>query len=229
MNYYPINEFSPSGRLNQVDYAGKAASAHNTAVGVTTANAVVIVTKAVAENPLMVASSSNSVFRIDDKAVAAFVGVSGDARPLANGAQQKIAQKRFEYGESPSIESMTNTIVDQMAKATMHYASRPFGVSVLVAGIDGTAPKLFQVNTSAESSAVKAAAIGRDAPKAQAYLEENFTAELDEAAAVALALKAILQTGTLSAEEAEIAIIKADKGYASYSLAEKRTAIEAVV
>uniref|UniRef100_A0A7E4VDU4 Proteasome subunit alpha n=1 Tax=Panagrellus redivivus TaxID=6233 RepID=A0A7E4VDU4_PANRE len=118
-----------------------------------------------------------------------------------------------------------------MAKAAKHakLTFHPFAVSALVGGIDGKTPALFRIDTTIKTACSKAAAIGSGAAKAQAYLDEHYTDGLNKAGAVALAVKAILQTGTLAAEEAEIAVISVEKGFSTYSLTEKRNAIDDVV
>uniref|UniRef100_A0A914Z8A1 Uncharacterized protein n=1 Tax=Panagrolaimus superbus TaxID=310955 RepID=A0A914Z8A1_9BILA len=186
----------------------------------------VLITKGAAANPLAV-SSSNSTFPLDERIAAAFAGLSGDARPLVNGTQAKIAQKRFEFGEAPSLNTVAHMLTERMQEATMHYGSRPFGVSILVGGTSDPEPKLIQIQTNGDTSTVKAGVVGKNAGEIQTFLENNYNIEsLDsEEATVKFAVKALLHTGGgLVANESEITVLK--DNYKQYSNQEKQEAIE---
>uniref|UniRef100_A0AC34GT26 Uncharacterized protein n=1 Tax=Panagrolaimus sp. ES5 TaxID=591445 RepID=A0AC34GT26_9BILA len=222
---YGFNEFSADGSLKQVNNASKAAENSNTVVGIVGKNCVVLVTKGAEVNPLAV-SSSNSTFPLDERIAAAFASLSGDARPLVNGTQAKIAQKRFEFGEAPSLNAVAHMLTERMQEATMHYGSRPFGVSILIGGTSDPEPKLIQIKTNGDTSTVKAGVVGKNAAEIQTFLEDNYNVDnLDsEEATVKLAIKALLHTGTLAANEAEITVLK--DNYKQYSKQEKQEAIE---
>jgi 20S proteasome alpha/beta subunit len=222
---FGFNEFSADGSLKQVNYASKAAENNNTVVGIVGKNCVVLVTKGRAVDPLAV-SSSTSTFPLDEKIAAAFAGLSGDARPLVNGTQAKIAQKRFEFGEAPSLNTVANMLTERMQEATMHYGSRPFGVSILVGGTSDPEPKLIQIQTNGDTSTVKAGVVGKNAAEIQTFLENNYNVDTleTEEDAVKFGIKAILSTGSLTANEAEITVLR--DNYKQYSKPEKQTAIE---
>ena len=60
---------------------------------------------------------------------------------------------------------------------------RPFGVSMLVAGVDATGPCLYQVDPSGSYWAWKASAIGKNMVNAKTFLEKRYseTIELNDA------------------------------------------------
>ena len=58
-----------------------------------------------------------------------------------------------------------------MQEYTQRGGIRPFGVSLLIAGVDHEGPKLYQVDPSGAFYAWKATAIGKNSESAKDFLE----------------------------------------------------------
>lgn len=55
---------------------------------------------------------------------------------------------------------------------------RPFGVSLLLAGLDDNGPQLYQIDPSGSYFAWKASAIGKNMVNAKTFLEKRYSDEV---------------------------------------------------
>ena len=101
-----------------------------------------------------------------------------------------------------------------MQEYTQSGGVRPFGVSLLMAGLDadGT-PKLYQVDPSGAYFGWKATAIGKNYLNAKAFLEKRYQDEMELEDAVHTALLTLREgfEGEMTSENIEVGIVsKAD-------------------
>lgn len=66
-----------------------------------------------------------------------------------------------------------SAIGDRAQSNTQHYGKRPYGVGLLVAGVDETGPHLFEFQPSGLTQEMVACAIGARSQMARTYLERN--------------------------------------------------------
>ena len=90
---------------------------------------------------------------------------------------------------------------------------RPFGVCMLVCGIDNKKPRLFLTEPSGIYSEWKAASIGRSSNTAKSFLEKNYKENLDQKAALRLTIESLLEVAQSSAENFEIVILNSENTY----------------
>lgn len=65
---------------------------------------------------------------------------------------------------------------------------RPFGVSLLMAGVDENGPQLYQIDPSGSYFAWKASAIGKNATNARTFLEKRYSDDIELEDAIHTAL-----------------------------------------
>ena len=90
----------------------------------------------------MVASSVEKIFEIDGHVGCAVSGLTADARMLVEHARVDAQHHTFVYNEPIKIESLTQAIYDLSLRfgegtggGTL-IMGRPFGVALLIAGVD---------------------------------------------------------------------------------------------
>lgn len=71
------------------------------------------------------------------------------------------------------VETLVSMIGDKAQLNTQHYGKRPYGVGLLVAGIDETGPHLYEFQPSGMTQEMVACAIGARSQMARTYLEKN--------------------------------------------------------
>jgi proteasome alpha subunit len=156
-----ITMFSPDGRLLQVEYAKKTVKQGSTAIGITCKDGVVLLTDKRIQSKLVVASSIEKTFRIDDHIAATAAGIISDARVLVDRAQLKAQQHTVTYDTKIDVLSIVKDICDLKQICTQSAGLRPFGVSLLVAGVeDDGSVKLFLTEPYGLYFQHRAAAIG---------------------------------------------------------------------
>jgi len=91
---------------------------------------------------------------------------------------------------------------------------RPFGVSLLIIGVDRTGPSLYQVDPSGAFWAWKASAIGKNMVNAKSFLEKRFSEDLELEDAVHTAVLTIKEgfEGQMNEYNVEIGIASVATG-----------------
>lgn len=202
-----ITVFSPDGRLFQVEYAKEAVRRGATAVGVTCQDAVVLVAYKNIVSGLLVTESMKKVYKIDDHIAATASGLVADARRLVDIARLEAQKHKLQYNEPADVETITKHLSDLAQIYTQYGGIRPFGVSLLVAGVD-TAPRLFEAEPSGALTGYKATAIGSGKKEAESFFEKEYKDNMKVDDAIALAVKALKKSEEvkLKPETVDIAI-----------------------
>ncbi|MUV51558.1 archaeal proteasome endopeptidase complex subunit alpha [Haloarcula sp. CBA1122] len=186
-----ITIFSPDGRLYQVEYAREAVKRGTASVGVRTADGVVIAADRHARSPLIERDSIEKIHEIDSHVGVASAGHVADARQLIDVARRQAQVNRLRYDEPASVESLTKEITDYIQQYTQTGGARPFGVALLVAGIEDGQPRLFETDPSGTPYEWQAVAIGGSREDIQSFLEDEYDDEMDLEGGIELALRAL--------------------------------------
>jgi len=210
-----ITVFSPDGRLFQVEYAREAVKRGTTAVGVRGEDAVVLLVDKRVSSRLVVPASIEKIFAIDNHVGCATSGLVADARALVDRARVEAQMNRVTYDESIPVETLVKKICDFKQSYTQFGGGRPFGTALLVAGVDGSGPHLFETDPSGALIEYRASAVGSGRAKAMEVLEGHFKESLGTDGAIGLGLKALhaATEGKLNADALEIAVVESEKGF----------------
>ena len=103
----------------------------------------------------------------------ALAGLSSDGRVLCNFMKTQCLSSRLTYGRALAIERIVDRIGSKAQENTQHYGKRPYGVGLLVAGVDGEGPHLFEFMPSGMTQEMVACAIGGRSQMARTYLERH--------------------------------------------------------
>jgi 20S proteasome subunit alpha 2 len=108
-------------------------------------------------------------------------------------------------------------LVKQTASVMQEYTQsggvRPFGVSLLVAGLDGDGtPALYQVDPSGAYFGWKATAIGKSYVSAKNFLEKRWTPDMELEDAIHTALLTLREgfEGEMTANNIQVGIVRKD-------------------
>lgn len=212
----------------QVEYAIEAIKLGSTAIGIQTSQGVVLAVEKRLTSTLLESSSIEKIMEIDSHIGAAMSGLVADARTLIEHARVETQNHRFQYDEPMGIEAITQAICDLALKfgedkGREEQMSRPYGVALLVAGVDENGPVLYSTDPSGTFTQFDAKAIGAASEGAQTTLQEKYNKSmtLEEAETLALStLKAVMEE-KLDATNVEIASVSAaTKQFKIYSAKE---------
>ncbi len=208
-----ITVFSPEGRLYQVEYAREAVRRGTTAIGIKCKDGVILAVDRRVTSKLIEVCSIEKIFQIDDHIMAATSGLVADARVLIDRARVESQINKITYGEPITVEALAKKICDIKQAYTQHGGARPFGISLLIAGIDRHSVRLFETDPSGALIEYKATAIGAGRPVAMEILEDKYDEKLTIEEALELAIYALSKTtgGELKPENVDMAVIKSDE------------------
>lgn len=174
-----ITMFSPDGRLLQVEYAKKTVRQGSTAIGIVCRDGVVFVADKRIVGKLVVPESVEKLFKIDDHAGAAAAGIISDARVLVERAQLRAQQHRVTYDSTMALLEIVKDMSDLCQYTTQSAGLRPFGVSLLVGGVDeDDEPKLFMTDPTGIFFRYRAAVIGEGEIEIEKVLQQRYTQAL---------------------------------------------------
>jgi 20S proteasome subunit alpha 6 len=126
----------------------------------------------------------------------AIAGLTSDARVLSNFMKQQCLSQRLTYDRAMPVETLVSLIGDKAQLNTQHYGKRPYGVGLLVAGVDDKGPHLFEFQPSGLTQEMLACAIGARSQMARTYLEKNADkfADADREELIKHGLRALKET-----------------------------------
>lgn len=180
--------FSPEGHLLQVEYAEKTVRLGSSSIGMVCSDGVFIIADKRLTDKLIVASSASKVYEIDTHMIASVAGIVSDARVLIEKAQVMAQQHRVTYDSPIEPELVVKEISNIKQQFTQYGGARPFGVSIMLAGINGKKPELFTSDITGNYFNYYANAIGENDEKFREKLREKYKKDLNIKKGVKLAL-----------------------------------------
>lgn len=186
-----ITMFSPDGRLLQVEYAKKTVKQGSTAIGMACKDGVLLVADKRIVDPLIVAQSLEKTFMIDNHIAATAAGILSDARVLVERAQLTAQQHKVTYDNSIDVLSIVKDICDLKQITTQSGGYRPFGVSLLVGGVDDTGIRLFETDPTGIFFEYKATVIGEGETVVDEILHKEYKETMTVNDGLKLAIRAL--------------------------------------
>ena len=150
-------------------------------------------------------SYQKKIVGVDDHLGVALAGLASDARVLSNFMKQQSLSSKLTYGRPIPVERIVNQIGDRAQTNTQHYGKRPYGVGLLVAGVDDLGPHLFEFSPSGMTQEMLACAIGARSQMARTYLERHLD-EFAESSREDLIKHALLALKESLAQDKELTV-----------------------
>ena len=204
-----ITVFSPDGRIFQVEYAFEPVRKGTTAIALAIAKGTILTVEEKPFSPLQDITVAQKLFQIDDHVGAAVAGLMGDARILVDQARVYAQSNRLMYDEPIDIEVLGKRVGDITQLYTQHAGVRPFGASIIFAGVDNTGSRVFLSEPSGAYWGFKAISIGAGADTVKPILEKEYdeNMSLDDGMTLALQCLSKVVEGKLDSQKIRIATI----------------------
>ncbi|KOS21277.1 putative proteasome subunit alpha type-6 [Escovopsis weberi] len=170
-NNYDNDSVTLFGRIFQIEYAAEAVKQGSVVVGIASKTHAVLC--AIKRNAEELSSYQKKLFTVDEHAGIAIAGLTSDARVLSNFMKQQCLGHRLTYGRAMPVRTLVGLIGEKAQINTQQYGRRPYGVGLLVAGVDENGPHLFEFQPSGMTEEMVAFAIGARSQMARTYLERN--------------------------------------------------------
>ncbi len=206
--------FSPEGHLLQVEYAEKTVRLGSSSVGMVCFDGVFIIADKRTEDKLIVRKSANKIYEIDSHIIASVAGIIADARVLIEKAQVLSQQHRVTYDSPIEPELIIKDISNIKQQFTQYGGARPFGVSLMIAGINGKKPELYTSDITGNYLSYHAHAIGENDDRIKEKLRERYKEEMSIKQGVRLVLEILeeIQEKQFNINKLELIYIPKDKG-----------------
>ncbi|TVU20541.1 hypothetical protein EJB05_36754 [Eragrostis curvula] len=167
-----VTTWSPQGRLFQVEYAMEAVKQGAACVGIRSGNYVVLATVNKAASEL--SSHQRKLFRVADHVGVAFSGLTADGRVLSRFLRSECINHAFVYEAPLPVSRLALRLADKAQVCTQRSWKRPYGVGLLVAGLDETGAHLYYNCPSGNYFEYQAFAIGSRSQAAKTFLERRY-------------------------------------------------------
>ncbi len=146
---------------------------------------------AVEEKPraLQVSEITQKIFQVDEHIGVAAAGYIPDARVQVDDARYFSQSNKLTYDEAVEIETVAKHLADQSHQFTQYSGVRPFGVALIIAGVDRKGSTIYVTDPSGTYVSYSAMAIGSGSDEVNDFLEKNYSSEMsvDDCAALAIA------------------------------------------
>jgi len=204
--------YSPDGRIYQVEYAIETVKRGTLALGIKCKDGVIM---AVEETPraLQVADIAQKIFQVDQHIGVAAAGYIPDARVQVDNARFFSQSTKLTYDEPVEVETVAKHLADQCHQFTQYSGVRPYGVALIIAGVDLKGGSIFVTDPSGTYVSYAAVAIGAGAEEVTDFLEKNYKTEigLEEGAVLATAAINLKSDKKDGAKHVKMSWVKLDK------------------
>lgn len=173
-----ITQFSPDGRVLQVEYAREAVRRGALSAAIKCNSGILVIADRRYHSPLAEKSSKEKIHRISPACCCVSSGLVADSRVLVNYARRISSHHTVTYGESMDIHTLVVRISNVKRSMTQYGGARPFGVSMLFCGWDDDGGHIFETDPSGAFKEYNATAIGKNSREAVDILDglpEDFT------------------------------------------------------
>jgi proteasome alpha subunit len=182
--------YSPDGRIYQVEYALETVKRGTLAIGIKTKDGVIIAVEE-KSRPLQVSDITQKIFQVDDHIGVAAAGYIPDARVEVDNARYFSQSNKLTYDEPVEIETVAKHLADQNHQFTQYSGVRPFGVALIIAGVDRKGSQIVTIDPSGTYISYSAVAIGLGSDEVNDFLEKNYKNDISIEEAGSLAIAAI--------------------------------------
>lgn len=198
-----ITIFSPDGRLYQVEYAIETVRRGTIAIGIKAKDGVVLCVEEKVKR-LQNQKLSQKLFQVDDHIGIAAAGYVPDARALVDYAKVIAQNNRLLYDEPIEVETIAKRLGDIAQQYTQYAGVRPFGVSLIIAGVDKDGPTVFVTDPSGTYLGYDAIAIGGNSDQVNDFLEKVYRDGMTLDEVCVLAAKCVLKASEEKTESRHI-------------------------
>lgn len=212
-----VTTWSPDGKLHQVNYAVQSVKQGSCCLGLKSKTHVVVA--ALKRQPNVLASAQEKIFKIDNHLGIAISGLTADARVLATYMRTECLNHKYLYNSNIVTGRLVSDIADKHQSKTQNSWKRPYGVGMLVVGIDKDGPHLYQTCPSGFLYELEAMAIGDRSQSSKTYLETHVGtfANANRGELIMNALKALKSASNeeqpMTAENVSIGVVGVDEDF----------------
>jgi len=205
-----VTIFSPDGRIAQVEYASILVNNSPTAFGISSDNGVVLAGIEKRSDALQDKRFSHKIFIIDEHIAAVVAGFISDARILVDLARRYAQVNRYLYDEPIDIDYLAKNLGDHIQSYTQTAAVRPFGVSLIIGGVDLLGPAVYQLDPAGVYNKYFITAAGVNRAEAIGEAKKYYDRKLDVEKLKEIAIRSMIASNKAEANPETIRMAYCD-------------------
>lgn len=216
-----VNTFSPEGRIYQIEYAMNASKLGASGVGIAVPSGVVLAVEKKASSKLVSRLGFEKIAEIDSHIYCIVSGLIADSQRLIEPARAEAHYHRFLYKEPIPLKSTTQAVADLTLgfgegdkTSKKKSIARPYGVSLLLGGIDEQGPGLYQMDPSGTVVGFVAKGVGSAEQGINSLLEKHFKGDesLEDAEVLALSVLRQVMEEKIKGDLVDVAVCARENG-----------------
>ena len=170
-------QFSPDGRVFQVEYAHKAVENSGNVIAMRCSQGIVLGVEKLVTSKLYEPGANSRLFAIDEHIGMAAGGVIADGRRVVRVARDEAASYRSRYGLPCPVHVLSERVASYMHVYTLYGFTRPLGCSVILGSYDvkKEKPELYMIEPSGTCWGYLGCAIGKARQGAKTAIEKVLT------------------------------------------------------
>ncbi|XP_060171370.1 proteasome subunit alpha type-1-A-like [Lycium barbarum] len=205
-----VTTWSPAGRLFQVEYAMEAVKQGSAAIGLRSKTHAILACVNKANSEL--SSHQKKIFKVDEHIGVAIAGLTADGRVLSKYMRSECINYTYSYESDLHVGRLVVQLADKAQVCNQRSWKRPYGVGLLVGGLDESGAHLYYNCPSGTYFEYQAFAIGSRSQAAKTYLERRFENFTDSSRGSLLkdalfALRETLQGEKLTSTNCTVAVV----------------------
>jgi len=173
------SQFSPDGRVFQIEYANKAVENSGTCLGIRGKDGVVFACEKIVASKLYEKGANRRIANVDTHVGMAAAGLVTDARQLVEIARDEASAYRSDYGSPIPLPHLISRVSAYMHAYTLYSSIRPFGTTVMLGSWDKQkGAELYCIEPSGTGYGYWGCAAGKAKSAAKTELEKLKMSEL---------------------------------------------------
>ncbi|CAL1290961.1 unnamed protein product [Larinioides sclopetarius] len=164
------SQFSPDGRILQVEYAKKALLKSGTVIGLRGRDCVVLASEKIVPSKLYESSAFDRIFSVTPHIGMALVGYRPDARHLLQAARGEAEAYKIRYKEDIPAKELKQKMAMYVHAYTLYGAFRPFGAGLMMAS-SLSGPEMFCIDPFGTAYGYFGFAMGKNEQAAKSEIE----------------------------------------------------------
>ena len=148
---------------------------------------------------------TQKIFQVDDHIGVAAAGYIPDARIQVDQARVIAQSNRLIYDQPVDLETLARKLADASQQYTQFAGVRPFGVSLIICGVDRSGSHSWKTDPSGNYVAYNATAIGAGSEQVIELFEKKYDEKISFEDAILLAIESII---SINEEDDKLSSIK---------------------
>jgi len=167
------SQFSPDGRVFQVEYAQKAIENSGTSIGLRGTDGIVFAVEKLVTSKLYEVGANRRLFSVDRHVGMAIGGLLADARQIVERARSEASNYRSEYKSDIPLRQLSDKVAMYMHAYTLYSAVRPFGCGVIMGTYEETSgPEMYMIDPSGVFHGYYGCSLGKAKQAAKTEMEK---------------------------------------------------------